>query len=146
MMKTKRIAEGDAVTYAIIFERGDEVIEGIESFAEETGVHSAHFTAIGAFQEATLGYFEIERKEYDRIPVEEQVEVLTLAGDIALKDGKPKVHCHVVLGKRDGLALGGHLIEATVRPTLEVILTESPGQLRRRHDETTGLALIDIDT
>jgi predicted DNA-binding protein with PD1-like motif len=143
-MKSKRIAHNGTITYAIIFDSGDEVIGGIESFAKETGVDAAHLTAIGAFSEAMLGYFEMDRKEYRRIPVEEQVEVLTLAGDITLEDGEPKVHCHVVLGRRDGTALGGHLIEAKVRPTLEVMLTESPGHLHRRHDERTGLALIDI--
>jgi predicted DNA-binding protein with PD1-like motif len=143
-MKTKRIADNGTETYAIIFDSGDEVMEGIESFAKEAGLDAAHFTAIGAFREATLAYFDIDRKEYHRIPVEEQVEVLTLAGDVALKDGKPKVHCHAVLGRRDGTTVGGHLIEAKVRPTLEVMLTESPGRLRRRHDENTGLALIDV--
>jgi predicted DNA-binding protein with PD1-like motif len=143
-MKTKRIADGGSVTYAVIFDEGDEVMSGIESFAREAQLDAARFTGIGAFQEANLGYFEVDRREYRRIPIQEQVEVLTLSGDIALKDGMPKVHCHVVLGKRDGAAVGGHLIEARVRPTLEVMLTETPGQLRRRHDERTGLALIEI--
>jgi predicted DNA-binding protein with PD1-like motif len=143
-VKTKRIADGGGVTYVIVFDAGDEVMNGIESFAGEADLDAARFTGIGAFPEATLGYFEMDRKEYHRIPIEEQVEVLSLTGDIALKDGKPKVHCHVVLGKRNGTAVGGHLIEARVRPTLEVTLTETPGQLRRRHDERTGLALIEI--
>jgi len=70
--------------------------------------------------------------------------VLSLLGDIALADGKPKLHAHVVLGKRDGSAHGGHLLEAHVRPTLEVILTESPSHLERVHDPETGLPLIRI--
>lgn len=143
-MRAKRIADGGSVTYVLIFDSGDEVMNGIESFAREANLDAARFTGIGAFQKATLGYFEIDRKDYHRIPIEEQVEVLTLIGDIALKDGKPKVHCHVVLGKRNGDTVGGHLIEGTVRPTVELMLTESPGQLRRHHDERTGLALIEV--
>jgi predicted DNA-binding protein with PD1-like motif len=76
--------------------------------------------------------------------VQEQVEVLSLVGDIALKDGEPTVHAHVVVGKADGSAHGGHLIEAHVLPTLELILIESPNFLQRKYDEETGLALIDI--
>ena len=79
-------------------------------------------------------------------PVREQTEVLSLIGDIALEErGGRKVHAHVVLGKRDGAALGGHLLAAKVRPTLEVVLDASPGCLKRRHDPASGLSLIKID-
>jgi predicted DNA-binding protein with PD1-like motif len=99
---------------------------------------------IGGFSSATLGYFEWTAKRYKQIPVNEQVEVLTLAGDIALDNGEPKVHAHVILGRADASTLGGHLIEAHVRPTLEVVLEESPVHLRRRMDSGSGLALIDL--
>ena len=89
-----------------------------------------------------LGYFDWEKKDYTRIPIEEQVEVLALVGDIASNDGEPKLHPHVVVGKADGTAHGGHLLEAHVRPTLEVIITESPAHLQRCSDPETGLALI----
>ncbi|HET7297337.1 MAG TPA: DUF296 domain-containing protein, partial [Burkholderiales bacterium] len=89
------------------------------------------------------GYFDWEKKDYERIPVREQTEVLALLGDIAIEGRNvKKVHAHVVLGKRDGSACGGHLLAASVRPTLEVILTESPGYLQRRHDPASGLTLI----
>ena len=92
----------------------------------------------------TLGYFDWESKEYQKIPVREQVEVLSLIGDVALKDGEPKVHAHVVVGRSDGSTRGGHLLDAHVRPTLEVILVQSPAHLRKHHDEESGLALIDL--
>jgi uncharacterized protein len=135
--------ENGEKTYALIFEKGDEVMAGLKSFAKEAGLGGAHFTAIGAFSEATLGYFERDRKTYKRISVQEQVEVLSLIGDVALKDEQPEVHAHVVVGTSEGAARGGHILEATVWPTLEVILTESPRHLRKVHDEETGLALID---
>lgn len=91
-----------------------------------------------------MRFFDWQEKKYQPIRIAEQVEVLVLAGDVALKpDGQPKAHVHVVLGKADGSAHGGDLSEAHVRPTLELILTESPAHLRRRHDQRTGLALID---
>jgi predicted DNA-binding protein with PD1-like motif len=130
-------------TFALIFQIGDEVMAGLQRFAEENRLSASHFTAIGAFSDVILAYFQWDRKDYKKIPVREQVEVLSLAGDIALKDGKPKIHAHVVLGRSDASTLGGHLMEAHVRPTLEVILTESPIHLQRKHDPTSGLALID---
>jgi predicted DNA-binding protein with PD1-like motif len=91
-----------------------------------------------------LGYFEWQKKDYEKIPIDEQVEVLSLSGDIALDGARPKVHAHAVLGKRDGSAVGGHLLTATVRPPLEIVLTELPDPLCRRSDPETGLALIKL--
>jgi predicted DNA-binding protein with PD1-like motif len=141
-MRARLINDDERKTWAVVFDAGDEAMSGLARFAEENGLAASQITAIGAFSEATLGYFDFGRKDYERIPVREQVEVLSLIGDIALADGKPKLHLHAVLGRRDGSAVGGHLLEATVRPTLEVIVTESPAHLRRRHDPESGLALI----
>jgi predicted DNA-binding protein with PD1-like motif len=143
-MQAKLIDEQDRV-YALIFGTGEDPMAGLAQFAAKYKLSASSFTAIGAFSEAMLGYFDWEKKDYERIPVREQTEVLALVGDITLDDaGGRKVHAHVVLGKRDGAACGGHLLAAKVRPTLEVILTESPGYLRRRHDPASGLALIRI--
>ena len=144
-MKTKLLTEGQEKTYAVIFDAGDEVMEGLRSFAKEKGLDAAHFTALGAFERATLGYFNLDTQDYDRIPIDEQVEVLSLVGDVSLKGGQPQIHAHVVVGKRDGTAHGGHILEAYVRPTLEVILSETPAHLKRRMVEKFGLALIDLD-
>ena len=70
--------------------------------------------------------------------------MVSLMGDIALGEGKATLHPHVVVAKSDGSAHGGHLLEALVRPTLEVIVTESPAHLRRKPDPQTGLALIEL--
>lgn len=143
-MRHKLINEDSERTYALIMENGDEAMSSLQRFCEEQNIETARFTAIGAFSAATLGYFDWETKDYEKIPMREQVEVLTLAGDVALHEGKPKLHAHVVLGKRDGSACGGHLLDAYVRPTLEVMLIESPGHLRRAMDAESGLPLIDI--
>lgn len=143
-MKAKVLNEGPERTIALIFDKGDEVVSTLERFAKEHGLTASRFSAIGALQSAVLGYFNWERKDYDRIPVEEQVEVLSFNGDIALDGAQPKVHAHAVLGRRDGSTVGGHVLEARVRPTLEVLLVESPGYLRKTCDRETGLALIDI--
>jgi uncharacterized protein len=143
-MRCKLLNEAPQRVFAVIFELGEDPVAGLTRLAEEQSLTASSFTAIGAFSEALLGYFDWEKKDYARIPVAEQTEVLALVGDIALEQGsgKPKVHAHVVLGKRDGAACGGHLLSAKVRPTLEVVLTESPAHLKRVHDPRSGLALI----
>jgi uncharacterized protein len=141
-MKSKLIYDGPQRTFVVVFDSGDEVVEQLLAFAKEHRLSAAEFTGIGAFSAAVLGYFDWQKKDYMRIPVGEQVEVLSLTGNVALADGEPKLHPHVVVGKADGSAHGGHLLEARVRPTLEVIVTESPAHLQRRSDPETGLALI----
>jgi predicted DNA-binding protein with PD1-like motif len=141
-MRTQVIHEGAQKTWALVLEKGDEAVAALTNFAREHGLAAAHFTAIGAFSDVTLGYFDREQKDYRKIPITEQVEVLSLLGDVALDNEQPKLHAHVVVGKSDGSAHGGHLLSARVWPTLEVILTESPSHLRRRTDHESGLALI----
>jgi len=144
-MKATGLTTDEPKIYALIFDKGDEVVKELTAFAKEHRLASAHFTAIGALSQVTLGYFDRARKDYTKIPIPEQVEVLSLVGDIARQDGAPKVHAHVVVGKADGTAHGGHLLDARVWPTLELVLTESPRVLARVSDRDSGLALIDLD-
>ena len=142
-MKHTLLAASGPKTWALVFDKGDEAIETLTRFAKEHGLGGAHLTAIGAFSEVTLGYFDRSLRDYKRIPLREQVEVLSLLGDVALDAGVPKIHAHAVVGLADGSTRGGHLLEGRVWPTLEVILIETPRHMRRRHDPESGLALID---
>ena len=143
-MKSKLIDEHGQRTFAVVFDKGDEVIAGLAAFAREQELSAAQFTGLGAFSDVVLGYFDWEKKDYEKIRIDEQVEVVSFVGDVALADDGPKVHPHIVVSKRDGSAWGGHLLEAHVRPTLEVVLTESPAHLHRIHDPESGLALIQL--
>ena len=129
-------------TFAVILQTGDEAMGCLQAFAEKERIAAAQITAIGAFREAQLAYFDWERKAYLPIPVKDQVEVASMVGDIAVADDKPSIHVHAVLGRRDGTAMAGHLKEGWVRPTLEVIVTESPAHLCKVKDTQSGLALI----
>lgn len=145
-MRGKLLHAGPEKTFAIVYQTNDEVLEGLRWFAREYKPRSASFTAIGAFREAVLAYFDWQTKAYQDIPVDEQVEVLALTGDIAWKeDGEPVVHAHAVVGRSDGSTRGGHLRKAVVRPTLEMVLTEYPKHLERKPDPTTGLTVIRCD-
>jgi predicted DNA-binding protein with PD1-like motif len=143
-MQSKLIHEADGKrTFAVILQKGDETMRCLQDFAVKERLSASQVTAIGALSNAKLAFFNWETKEYRPIPVAEQVEVASLVGDIAVgPDGKPSVHVHAVLGRRDGTALAGHLQEGHVRPTLEIIITESPEHLCKVKDAESGLALI----
>ena len=115
----------------------------MQEFAEKYHVTSAHFTAIGAVNGATLGWFDPKRKMYRKIPIQGQHEVIGMSGDIALYQGKPIVHTHMVVGYPDGTTRGGHVLSAYVSPTLEVMLTVDSIAMHKRLDSETDLTLID---
>ncbi len=140
-MKYKDLGQ-QATTYAVIFGDGDEVASGLTEFAANNHIQSGHLTAIGAFSGAVLAYFDRERKQYKKITINNQVEVLSFIGDFALDKGKPVLHAHVVVGFPDGHTMGGHLIEAHVWPTLEVFLVASPTPLQKQLDPDSHLDLI----
>ncbi len=146
-MKYRKIAEeAGLATYALIFDEGDEASAQLSRFARETGVNGAQLAGVGAASRATVGWFDFGAKRYQPIAIDEQVEVLSLLGDIATKeDGTAQVHAHTVLGQRDGSARGGHLLELHVRPTLEVIVTETPTHLRKRSLPGLPVATIRLD-
>ena len=129
--------------YAVIFGKGDEVLSGLLDFADEYQVTSGHFTAIGALNGATVAWFDDQKKMFHEIPINTQVEVLSMIGDFSLYQGKPAVHTHMVVGDRDGKTTGGHVIEATVFPTLEVFVTVDPTPLHKKLDPETDLTLIE---
>jgi uncharacterized protein len=134
-------------TFAVVLKTGEEVMACLQNFASTERIFAAQLTAIGALSDLVLMYFDWEKKDYLSLPVGEQVEVASLIGDVAqAPSGAPAVHIHLVVGKRDGTAMAGHLGEGHVRPTLEVIVTESPVHLRKIKDVETGLALIRLGT
>ncbi len=145
-MKFKQVAEAASQrTFVLVLDPGEEAFRTITRFADREKIAGASLTALGAFERATVGWFDLEAKSYRKIPVDAQSEVLSAIGDIAMADdGKPSLHLHVVLGLSDGSTCGGHLIEALVRPTLEVTLIETPARLRRTKRAELGIALIDL--
>jgi predicted DNA-binding protein with PD1-like motif len=137
---------GGKRTFAVVLASGDKVVSELEDFIKHQRIGAAQITGIGAFSEVTLKYFDWSSKQYQDIPVKEQVEVASLIGDVAVApSGEPTLHIHLVVGKRDGSAMAGHLGNGTVRPTLELIVEESPAHLRKVKDRESGLALIQLE-
>ena len=144
-MKWKLFKNGEATTSVLVFDSGDEVVSGLIEFAKEQRLRAANFAGIGACERVTFGFFELDQKNYKKIEINEQVEVMSLLGNVSVReDDEPKVHGHIVVGKSDGTAHGGHLLEAHVRPTLEIFLFAHAGRLQRKMNESVGLALIDL--
>lgn len=145
-MKSKLVAESAGErTFVLILDAGEEAFAAITRFAADQKLGAASLTALGAFEKATVGWFDLASKSYREIPVDEQCEVLSGIGDVAVgDDGKPSLHIHAVLGLKDGSTRGGHLLEGCVRPTLEVMLIEMPAHLRRKKRPEYGIALIDL--
>ena len=146
-MKSTKVA-GDAglETRVAVLDSGEEAVAALTKFANDAQLTTASLTAIGAFEKATVGWFDFEKKTYKKIVVGEQCEVLSAIGDVAIgDDGKASLHVHVVLGLSDGTTRGGHLLAGTVRPTLEVVLIDTPSHLRRKKKPDLGIALIDLE-
>ena len=144
-MKIRQLDDaGGRRTFVLVCDRGDDPVEALTDAAKRFDLRAASLTGIGAFAAVTLGFFDHARRDYRRRVIREQVEVVSLIGNIALDRGEPRVHAHVVVGRSDGAALGGHLLGGSVEPTLEVTLVEAPATLRRKTDPATGLALIDL--
>ena len=146
-MKSTKVA-GDAglETRVAVLDSGEEAVAALTKFANDAQLTTASLTAIGAFEKATVGWFDFEKKTYKKIEVGEQCEVLSAIGDVAIgDDGKASLHVHVVLGLSDGTTRGGHLLAGTVRPTLEVVLIDTPSHMRRKKKPDLGIALIDLE-
>ncbi|MCS3450245.1 MULTISPECIES: PPC domain-containing DNA-binding protein [Bradyrhizobium] len=144
-MKSKLVSDApSAQVHVVVLDSGEEAFGALTKFANDAKVTAASLTAIGAFERATVGWFDFASKSYRKIEIDEQCEVLCALGDIATgDDGKASLHMHIVLGLSDGSTRGGHLLAGIVRPTLEVVVTEAPARLRRRKRPELGIALID---
>ena len=141
-MRSKLIAEYPK-TFVVILDTGDEILSSLKSFARTEHLAGSSFKAIGALSAVELGWLNWETRKYETaVKLQEQVELLSLIGDIALKDDEPQVHAHLVISRQDGTAHGGHLLSATVRPTCEIVITESPQHLQKEIDPVSGIALI----
>jgi predicted DNA-binding protein with PD1-like motif len=145
-MKSTVLSDDNGVrTHVVILDPGEDAFKTLTRFASEALITSASVSAIGAFENAIVGWFDFSTKQYKKIPVNEQCEVLSALGDVAIgDDGAPSLHVHVVLGLSDGSTRGGHLLEGKVRPTLEVVLTITPKHLSRRKRDDLGIALINV--
>lgn len=145
-MQWRSVENASGKVYAVVFDAGDIFPDQLLSFAKQNRLFGGCFAAVGAFSRVTLGFFDLGSKEYKHNEVDEQVEVASLLGNIAAFNDQPKIHAHVVVGRSDGTAMAGHLIEGIVRPTLEIFVYDSNMRLTRETEVKTGLPLMTFVT
>jgi uncharacterized protein len=141
-VRSRLLREEPERTWLLVFQRGDAVVENLSTFARDQELSGGRLWGIGALEQVELGFYRYERKDYDRVSLQEELELLSLHGNLSVTDEGPRVHAHVVVGRGDWTARGGHVFEARVGPTLEVFVLESPVEIRRELDEEFGLPLI----
>ncbi len=129
-------------TWVLVFDPGDEPVSILTNFAREHSIRAAQICGIGGFSDAKLAYFDIDEKEYKPIEIREQVEVTSFLGNLSIYQNEPKLHAHCVIGRRNGDAITGHLLEGHVQPTLEIFLTAYDQELRRELDPAPNLPLL----
>jgi predicted DNA-binding protein with PD1-like motif len=132
-------------TFALIFAKGDEIMSGLKTFAVREKLVGGHFSAIGALEHARFGWFDNTRKAFRDIPVDEQVEMVSLIGDLGLVNGAPAIHAHGAVAFPDGHVRGGHILEAVAWPTLELFFTAYPAPLVKERDAETDLYLFNLN-
>ena len=143
-MKVKLLdSSATSKTYIIIFKHGDEVVSGINSFAQAYHIKSAHYTAIGDAITVKVGWFNYKRKEFKVIPVD-TAEIASFIGDIAVFNGKPFAHTHVSVAKQDGICHGGHLLQLYAGPTVELFVTVESVALYKQSDPEFNASTIDL--
>src|ERR1700723_1023074 len=132
---------GENRVWITVLKEGEEAKQSLLEIAKNEKIEDASFVALGAFAKATVAYFDWQKKKYQDIPVDEQVEVITLIGDIVPDEtGKASLHAHTVLGRRDGSTRGALLQQGHGRPTLKIKIPEPPPPLPRRKHAELGLA------
>jgi predicted DNA-binding protein with PD1-like motif len=144
MKSTTAGTQAHARSYVVVLDLGDDVLERLGAFLREERITAATFYGIGGFARVTLAYYDMEAKKYLPIEVDEQVEVVSLIGNVAAYRGEPRVHAHCAVGHRDGRTTGGHLLAGIVRPTLELVVEEIAADLRRSDRPEIGIPLLDL--
>jgi predicted DNA-binding protein with PD1-like motif len=143
-MQFQRFGQGDRARYQLRFESGEKVAETFNAWLKAHEIGYASMTGLGAVSRATVSFWNAETKEYEQHTLKEQLEVVSLIGNVAIKDGAPFTHIHVGLGRRDLFIVGGHFNDATVHPTLEISLQPEPASVHRILDDSCGLYVIDL--
>src|SRR5262245_44952057 len=109
--------------WLIRLDPGDEIPRDVLAEAAALGVRTASVAGIGAIDRAVIALYDLKQRRYIETVLEEELELASLQGNLTRVDGAPFLHAHVVLSRRDGQALGGHLMSARISLTVELVLT-----------------------
>lgn len=122
--------------------RGEELFATLLLWCRENAIAGATFTGLGAADQLELAYYHLPTQTYERHQIDEEVEILSLNGNLGTLKGEKTLHIHGVFGKRDLATFGGHLFKLRVSGACEIHLTVLPVSLHRAFDKETGLNLL----
>lgn len=139
----KHFQSGD--NHVLIFQKGERFIESLTDFCADNVINAGFFHGLGGALSAEIGYYHLDSQEYEFTELNEVLEITSLHGNVALKDGSPFIHAHGVFSDAKLRTYGGHIKEFTVGGTCELQLQTYDAHWQRVHDQETGLGLIDLN-
>lgn len=137
-MEFKRFGE----KYIVRLDKGEEIVSSITELVRNEKISLASVSGIGAVNKVTIGLFEVESKEYNKKELQGDFEILYLSGNISQMDGQEYLHFHITIGDKNFNAYGGHLNEAFVSATAEIIIDLIDGNIDREFNDDVGLNLL----
>jgi uncharacterized protein len=140
-MLYKKLGSG----FVLRLEQGDDILKTLREFANEHRLRACFFEGIGSLYRAVLGHYDFKgTKTYKYETFDEDLEILTLSGNVSTMNEKALPHAHVTLGRRDFSVIGGHLEEDSLANMVEVQMNKLPGKLLKAKDEDVGLNLLQL--
>ncbi len=131
--------------FVIRLEMGDDILAVLRRFAEARKIGAGAFEGIGSLNKAKLGHYDFKTKRYTYEVFEDDLEIITLTGNISTLDKTAVPHAHVTLGRRDFTVVGGHLDEGSSANMVEIVLEKLPGRLAKKRNEQVGLNLLQLE-
>ena len=121
---------------------GADLYEGLMEIVKREDIRLGRIQAIGATTHAIVAYYDQNLRKYLPLEFSGGMEILSCNGNVSIRDGKPFLHAHILLGDREGNVFGGHLLPGTKVFACEAIIEEFEGdELVRERDDQTGLYL-----
>ena len=144
-MKIKKVdIKGDFFRYYVVLKKDEEIIESLKKFAIENSIEGAKISGIGTLKNPELGFFDLEKKQYDKRILNGDFELLSLCGNISLFENDTIVHIHTLVSDSEFKAYGGHLFSSLVTGTAEIIIETANERINRKHSSQENLNLIDF--
>lgn len=131
-------------TFFIRFEPGEEILTGLKSFCDNENVKLATVQAIGAINKVIIGFYDLSKKEYFPRTITGDHEITSLNGTITEMNDSAYIHLHITIADEENKVIGGHLNEAIVSATCEMVVTEISGKVNRYYNKDIGINLLDI--
>ncbi len=136
-------AEGGRM-FMVKLETGEPVAAALRDFAREHGIRGAMLSGLGAVSDAELAWFNRDKKKYYSSKFQDVMELLSLTGNLGVKEDGPALHAHAVCCGQNLQVVGGHLVEAVCAVTVEVFVAETGFAIERRQDPRFGLWLMNL--